>query len=119
MTSTGVGPDPEKIAAMTAWHVPTTLKQLKGFLCLTRFSKKFVHHYASIAQPLTELLKKDSFHWTEAATIAFQKLKQAMIEPLVLALPNFSQDFILETDAFGVGMGVVRSHPKWPSNLLL
>lgn len=51
--------------------------------------------------------KKDNFHWSKAATIAFQELKQVMLSPQVLALPNLSQPFMIETDASGFGIGVV------------
>ena len=60
-----VGPDPEKIRAMIAWPTPATIKQLRGFLGLTGFYRKFVQHYASIVAPLTNLLKIDSFTWSE------------------------------------------------------
>lgn len=60
--SNGVGPDPEKIQEMVTWPTPTTVKHLCGFLGLTRFHYKFVCNYASIAAPLIDLLKKDSFN---------------------------------------------------------
>lgn len=63
----GVGPDPEKIQAMLNWPAPKTVKQLCGFLGLIVFYRKFVKHYASIASPLTELLKKEAFNWSPAA----------------------------------------------------
>ena len=56
---------------------------------------------------LHDLLKKDNFHWSEIHTTAFQKLKNCLISAPILTLPNFSQPFILETDASGNGIGAV------------
>jgi len=110
----GVGPDPEKIKAMVDWPTPTTVKQLRGFLGLTGFYRKFVQHYASIAAPRTELLRKDAFNWTPQAQIAFENLKKAMTEAPVLGLPNFEETFVVETDASGQGMGIVLSQGGHP-----
>jgi hypothetical protein len=74
----GVGPDQTKIEAMVSWPPPATVKQLRGFLGLTGFYRKFIRNYASIAHPLTGLLKKDSFRWTETAEASFQALKLAI-----------------------------------------
>ncbi|MCI05337.1 putative ribonuclease H protein, partial [Trifolium medium] len=90
VSSRGVGPDPEKIVSMTQWPSPTNLKQLRGFLGLTGFYRKFIKNYATIAFPLTELLKKDAFAWTNTSQSTFEALKQAMVEAPVLALPNFN-----------------------------
>lgn len=70
--------------------------------------------YAHLAHPLTELLKKNNFHWTEAASRAFTQLKQAMIQTLVLTLPNFSLPFVVETDASNVGVGAVLTQGGHP-----
>ncbi|XP_062104134.1 uncharacterized mitochondrial protein AtMg00860-like [Humulus lupulus] len=114
VSAKGVSVDPSKIAAMCDWPTPTSVKQLRGFLGLTGYYRRFVAHYASVAAPLTDLLKKDSFQWSSEASQAFEKLKAAMTSTPVLQLPDFSQDFIVETDASNIGIGGVlmqNGHP--------
>jgi hypothetical protein len=89
------------------WESPTTVTQLRGFLGLTSYYRRFIKGYATICKPLHEAPKKNSFTWSTEQEDAFQQLKQVMTQPPVLALPNFSLPFILETDASGYGLGEV------------
>lgn len=106
--------DPSKIQAMVDWPILKTIKALRGFLGLTGYYCKFVRYYGKISSPLTTLLKKKAFRWTEAAEEAFTKLKHAMTITPMHALPNFTKTFIIDSDVFGVGIGVVFMQESRP-----
>ena len=110
----GVKMDPDKVQAIVEWPQPTNLRELRGFLGLTGYYRKFVAHYAQIASPLTQQLRKDSFGWTGEATEAFEQLKKTMINPPVLVSSDFQQDFVVEADASGYGLGAVLMQGNKP-----
>jgi len=94
--------------------MPKTLKQLRGFLGLTGYYRRFVKNYAYIAAPLTNMLRTDGFKWSPDSDAAFESLKTAMITVPVLRLPNFSETFIVETDASNIGIGAVLMQSQHP-----
>ncbi|XP_047953118.1 uncharacterized mitochondrial protein AtMg00860-like [Salvia hispanica] len=96
--------DPTKLEAMTAWPTPTTVKQLRGFLGLTGYYRRFVKDYSLIASPLTDLLKKEGFSWSTTAEASFSTLKKAMTEAPVLHLLDFDLPFTIEADASEFGI---------------
>jgi hypothetical protein len=84
------------------------VKEMRSFLGLAGYYRKFVRHFGIISQPLTNLLKKNSlFIWTTSHDAAFVTLKQALVSAPVLFLPNFARPVIIETDARDVGIGAV------------
>lgn len=101
----GVKADPAKVVAMTTWSQHKSVKELRGFLGLTGYYHHFIAGYGQIVRPLTKLLKKGGFTWNNEAGTAFRRLKDAMTEAPVLALPNFLQEFVVECDASKCGVG--------------
>lgn len=110
-----MGTDPSKLAAIASWPSPVNVKELRSFLGLAGYYRRFVRHFGIIAKPLTVLLKKHSiFIWTPDHETAFQTLKSALSQSPVLALPNFAKPFSIETDTSDAGVGAVlmqEGHP--------
>jgi hypothetical protein len=102
----GVKVYPNKIKAMMDWTIPKTLKNLRGFLGLIGYYRKFVRHYGRIVAPLTTLTKKDAFSWNLEETKACEQLKEVMCKAPVLTTLDFTKTFIVECDASGNGIGV-------------
>lgn len=110
VSEAGVRPDPGKIDAIRGFPRPTNVRGLRGFLGLSGYYRRFIDHYATIALPLTALLRKEhGFEWDEPQQRAFDTLKDALTSEAVLIYPNFAEPFILATDASGQAVGAVLS----------
>ena len=108
VSAAGVSTDPSKVQVIQDWPMPKIVKEVRGFLGLARYYRKYVRHFGIIAKPLTQLLCKDApFEWIEVHTAAFQSLKQALSIAPCLALPDFTVPFHIETDACATGIGAV------------
>ena len=128
----GVAPDPEKVRAIQCWEKPKTKSALRGFLGLAGYYRRFVKDFAKIAKPLHNLLREESGtapkkkkgknrndplnDWDESCDIAFDLLKEKLVSPSVLAFPDFTKPFILETDASLNGLGAVLSQDQGGSS---
>ena len=109
----GVKPDPKKIESVVRFPAPKTPTEVKSFLGLANYYRRFIPNFSKIAKPLTELLRKDiPFIWTENEEQAFQMLKMQLVNPPVLQYPDFSKGFVLTTDASQNAIGCVLSQGK-------
>ena len=113
ITRDGIQPDPEKIKVVQEYPVPRTVKDVRAFMGLTNYYRKFVKDFAHIASPLHDLTKKGAaFLWTEECQTAFETLKQALTEAPILAYPDFTQPFQLATDASNDAIGMVLGQKR-------
>jgi len=106
----GVATDPEKIKAVEEWPVPTDLHEVRSFLGLASYYRRFVPTFASIAAPLHALSAiNQKFIWSSECEESFRRLKTALIWSPVLAMPNDCDPFLLDTDACDISIGAVLS----------
>ena len=103
----GVQVDMEKIQAIRDWLAPKIVTELRGFLGLCTYYRRYVKGFSQFAVPLTDLTKKGAFTWTELAQKTFKEMKVIMSSCPVLSLPDLSQPFVVECDASGEGLGAV------------
>ena len=109
ITPQGISPNPNQVSAIKEFPAPTSLKELRQFLGLASYYRRFICSFAEIAHPLHSLTQKDAlFQWSPECQQAFQQLKDALVSQPVLAYP-FSESFTLETDASIKGLGAVLS----------
>ncbi|WVZ70482.1 hypothetical protein U9M48_019146 [Paspalum notatum var. saurae] len=107
-TTEGVSVDPEKIEAVSNWKTPRNVTEIRSFLGLAKYYRRFIENFSKIARPMTELLKdKVSFEWNDKREKSFQCLKDKLTTTPVLTLPDLQKDFVVYCDASRQGLGCV------------
>lgn len=108
ITKDGVQVDVTKTDAVKSFPIPKCTKDVRSFLGLCNYYRKFIKNYSTIISPLTSLLRKEiKFEWSDDCQYAFDQLKIALTSPPVLAYPDNSKTFTLTTDASGTALGFV------------
>lgn len=108
ITEHGVSPDPKKLKAVSEMRIPTNKSQLKSFLGLCSYYRKFINNLSKIAFPLTQLTHENvSFVWSDEHDKVFNQLKNLLTSAPILKHPNFDFPFIIQTDASFEGIGAV------------
>ncbi|GJS66034.1 putative reverse transcriptase domain-containing protein [Tanacetum coccineum] len=117
LNSEGIHVDPSKIKAVKNWKPPKTPTEIRLFLGLARYYRRFIANFSKIAKPLTLLTQKNKkFERGDEQDIAFQTLKYMWCDALILALPEGADDFVVYYDASNQGFGCVlmqRNKRRW------
>ncbi|KAL4118953.1 hypothetical protein QTP88_011831 [Uroleucon formosanum] len=118
ISENGIRPDPEKIKSVLQFPIPTSVKEIKSFLGLSGYYRKFIKSYSLISKPMTNLLRKDvTFNWDTSCQEAFDKLKNILCSEPILQYPDFTKPFIVTTDASGKALGAILSQGEISQDL--
>jgi hypothetical protein len=106
----GIVVDPEKIEAIREWSVPKNVTEVRSFMGLAGYYRRFIAGFSRIAHPITSLQRKEKkFQWTEDCERSFQQLKQLLTSAPILRIADLNEDFVVCTDACKEGLGGVLS----------
>ena len=113
ITQDGIAPDPQKIQKTKHYPVPTSADDVRSFLGLAGYYRRFIPNFGKVAKSLTQKTQKaalkEPFQWTEEDQKAFEYLRTCLITQPILAYPDFQTEFLLFTDACNYGIGAVLS----------
>ena len=113
ITAGGLKTNPRLTNAVLEFPRPSSVHDVRRFLGMSSYYRRFIRNFSKIAQPLHSLTQKGThFEWTAECDEAFKSLKERLATPPVLAFPSFDDDFTLETDASVLGLGVILSQTK-------
>ena len=108
ISENGISVDPSKIQDVLNWEAPTSVPEIRSFLGLAGYYRRFVPDFSKIAKPMTELLKKGvKFNWNDKCDQAFLTLRKLLTSAPVLAQPDITRPFDVYCDASGTGLGCV------------
>ena len=106
MSAEGIRVDPTKIEAVVNWKPSRNVTEVRSFLGLAGYYRRFVRGFSVIASPLTKLLRKGiKFEWTDKCQNSFEQLKEMLVEAPVLTQPTTRKEYTLYSDASGIGLG--------------
>ena len=109
----GIGVQEEKVTAVQNWPVPRDLTEVRSFLGLCSYYRRFIAGFADIAAPLHRLMRKEAkFHWEEEQDQAFEELKRRLTSAPILGMPTNDGSFIVDSDASNIGLGAVLSQEQ-------
>nr|ABA98118.1 retrotransposon protein, putative, Ty3-gypsy subclass [Oryza sativa Japonica Group] len=104
----GVAVDPSNVESVTNWKQPKTVSEIRSFLGLAGYYRRFIENFSKIAKPMTRLLQKDvKYKWSEECEQSFQELKSRLISAPILILPDPKKGFQVYCDASKLGLGCV------------
>jgi hypothetical protein len=104
----GISVDPSKVKDVLSWKTPQNVSDIKSFLGLVEYYRRFIEGFLKISRPMTELLAKgNTFEWTPRRETSFQELKKRLTTAPVLTLPGMEKPFSIYCDASGQGLGCV------------
>ena len=113
MSESGIAVDPEKTIAVGNWPEPRNKTEVRSFLGLSTYYRRFIPHFADVARPLQQLTEKDrEFSWTEECRGSFENFKNLLTMTPILAYPNLTDEFCLDTDASEYAIGAVLSQKQ-------
>jgi hypothetical protein len=104
----GIFVDPSKVKDVLSWNAPTSVGDIRSFLGLAGYYRRFIEGFSKISMLMTELLEKEKkFEWTPACEASFQQLKKQLTTALILVMPDMEKSFSIYCDASGRGLGCV------------
>jgi hypothetical protein len=113
LTAEGIEVDPSKVEAVSKWKQPSNISEVRSFLGMAGYYRRFIKGFSNIARPMTELLKKDNkFVWTPKCEESFQIIKKKLTTAPILTLPDIHQNFVVFCDASRQGLGCVLMQNK-------